>query len=304
MTTLLDWLRDIAGSAAPRKAAPRAIAAPARSCWTCRRHLAGGQRLHRAPRPDRRPGGPRSRAPRRRAPHPVQARWPSHASQCGFCTPGFVMAYASPPSARSEPRRSTMGRRQSLPLHRLSADRRGDDGCAGVDVAAAMLADRARRHLLRRQLLRATYARRACCSAGPHPDACSWPAAPISACWPAATRNPPTASSMSRTCPTERHRGRLHAITFGAAMTYPGHAVLVAAYPGPAPYSRGWARGRSGHRHDRRQSRQCLADRRHAAGAAGNWGATLQLASNFRGWTRRPGRRLLPRLSPHRDGSR
>ena len=52
-----------------------------------------------------------------------------HGSQCGFCTPGFVMALfalyhradARPVDRRA---RQRLDRRQSLPLHRLSADRR------------------------------------------------------------------------------------------------------------------------------------------------------------------------------------
>ena len=64
--------------------------------------------------------------------HPVQqAMVACHGSQCGFCTPGFVMSlfglYVEHP-----PRQATTGRqgsahradRQPLPLHRLSSDHR------------------------------------------------------------------------------------------------------------------------------------------------------------------------------------
>ena len=71
--------------------------------------------------------------------HPVQqAMVDLHGSQCGFCTPGFVMALfalyhradrrAGRPAARQR-----LDRRQSLPLHRLSADRR----CGAFGVCAA-----------------------------------------------------------------------------------------------------------------------------------------------------------------------
>ena len=130
--TVLDWLReDAAGQRAPKRAARRATAAPARSCWRASRRgkltyeafnacilllgqldgaelitvedLADGDTLH-----------------------PVQqAMVDHHGSQCGFCTPGIVMSlfaayHSGAPATRCEPLRPA--RRQSLPLHRLSPD--------------------------------------------------------------------------------------------------------------------------------------------------------------------------------------
>ena len=55
-----------------------------------------------------------------------------HASQCGFCTPGFVMslwvagANGRRPGCRRRPRHDQRpARRQSVPLHRVRADHRG-----------------------------------------------------------------------------------------------------------------------------------------------------------------------------------
>jgi xanthine dehydrogenase small subunit len=101
--TLLDWLRnEDAAAPAPRKAAPRATAAPA-PCWwangegdgvrwstvnACIQFLPmlDGKALLTVE--DLRPacGG---------ALHPAQqAMVDCHGSQCGFCTPGFVMSLA------------------------------------------------------------------------------------------------------------------------------------------------------------------------------------------------------------------
>ena len=55
--------------------------------------------------------------------------WEMHALQCGYCTPGMLIAAHAllrdnpAPSEHGDPRRD---RRQSLPLHRLQADRRRD----------------------------------------------------------------------------------------------------------------------------------------------------------------------------------
>ena len=61
--------------------------------------------------------------------HPVQqAMVDLHGSQCGFCTPGFVMAlfalyHRAGTRAGRSAARERLDRRQSLPLHRLPADR-------------------------------------------------------------------------------------------------------------------------------------------------------------------------------------
>ena len=68
--------------------------------------------------------------------HPVQqAMVESHGSQCGFCTPGFVMslfAFMKDGGANSRQEIDDGARRQPLPLHRLRANRPGG---AGDDVA-------------------------------------------------------------------------------------------------------------------------------------------------------------------------
>ena len=65
----------------------------------------------------------------------------THGSQCGFCTPGFVMSLftlyqqGKAPTRAGDRRRT---RRQSLPLHRLPPDRR----CGACTPARASAADR------------------------------------------------------------------------------------------------------------------------------------------------------------------
>ena len=200
------------GGPAPRKAAPRATAAPAPWCSA----------------------GPRTAGSRYRAVnaciqfvaqldgcqlltvedlkaadgalHPVQqAMVDCHGSQCGFCTPGFVMSLfaltreadtALPDEAAH--RRRAGG--QSLPLHRLRADRarpcsrpttlsRGttrSQACAGdTHGPAAGAAGRGDAGRRRRPaaLLRAGDRRRAGrAAAGSSPRRRSSPAAPTSAC--------------------------------------------------------------------------------------------------------------------------
>ena len=51
----------------------------------------------------------------------------AHGLQCGYCTPGMLIAAQALLDANPRPteeRNSRRDRRQSLPLHRLSADRR------------------------------------------------------------------------------------------------------------------------------------------------------------------------------------
>ena len=277
--------RSSRAARAPRKAAPRAIAAPAPSCWsvpTARREamnsciaLLGqidGQSV-RTVEGLRRPDG---------APHPVQAAMAeADATQCGFCTPGFVMsAYAfaaggEKPDARDHPRRAG---RQSLPLHRLPADRRGDDqDRRSADRACA----RCRRCAPVRPPSTAPSSRRArspsCWRCAPRiPRRCCWPAPPISACWPAGRASRRRPSSTSRTCRSSRRsREDKEEITIGAAVTYAeAMPLLIAAYPALKHLSRAAGLAADPHPgHDRRQYRHGLADRRHAAGAAGARGA-------------------------------
>ena len=174
---------------------------------------AHGQRLHPVPADARRQGAVHGRGPASAAAgdggalHPVQqAMVECHGSQCGFCTPGFVMSLwstyerhqrarhaADAPAAR---RRAV---RQPVPLHRLPADPRcrrahvrAAAACA-LDTAPARrgaaqtLQRRSRRCTLRRRrrasfiaprtldalaALRARAIRRRAC----------WPARPTSAC--------------------------------------------------------------------------------------------------------------------------
>ena len=61
--------------------------------------------------------------------HPVQqAMVDCHGSQCGYCTPGFVMALAGWAEQRRAQRRSAdIAHRQFVPLHRLCADPGGGE---------------------------------------------------------------------------------------------------------------------------------------------------------------------------------
>ncbi len=112
VTTLLDCCATIAACAAPRRAAPKAIAAPCtvvleregrrdavNACIVLLGQL-DGQSV-RTVEGLRAPGG---------GPHPVQvAMAEADATQCGFCTPGFVMSALAHASngGTADPKRST-----------------------------------------------------------------------------------------------------------------------------------------------------------------------------------------------------
>ena len=62
--------------------------------------------------------------------HPIQMGfWEKHGLQCGFCTPGMILAALPDARALSEADRgadSPSARGQPVPLHRLSQHRQGD----------------------------------------------------------------------------------------------------------------------------------------------------------------------------------
>ena len=260
-----------------------------------RAHLRERQRLHplhrlarrhpcRHGRASRRPGGPL---------HPVQqAMVDYHGSQCGFCTPGFVMSlyglWMRKPEARCRRSRrrcraisvaAPAMRRSSAPprLCRSSATSTGDPlvqsaqrSCQQLDGAEGRQARRDRRWC---GALHAAGLRRRPCRdlRGGARGHASSPAPPMSA------------SGSRNSCATSRpvvfishldelqphHRRRRRASRFGAGVSYTEAfdadlEALPATGRALEPHRR---RAGAQHGHDRRQHRQRLADRRHAAAA-------------------------------------
>ena len=114
-------------SPAPRRAAATATAAPAPSSSTGAGELLppAGRRGARQRHPDHRGAGPGRKL------HPLQQAFIDHvAVQCGFCTPGMILAAKALLDATPIPARRRSGRagRQPLPLHRLHQDCRGHRG--------------------------------------------------------------------------------------------------------------------------------------------------------------------------------
>ena len=191
--------RDRRRDAAPRKAAARATAAPARSrSGGCATASSSTSRSMPASCSSARSTAPRSSRSRTSPQadgtlHPVQAAMvEKHGSQCGFCTPGFVMAlfalYQSTDGAVTRERGQRLDRRQPLPLHRLPADRRcrrsppapgraatASASGAGDMTGAARLPRRRRGRLRRRRRHASSPRRRALDSLADlyeqHPDA-------------------------------------------------------------------------------------------------------------------------------------
>ena len=65
--------------------------------------------------------------------HPLQQKFLEHAAlQCGFCTPGLLVAAKALLDANPDPteeRGPLLAGRQPLPLHRLRQDHPRGDGC-------------------------------------------------------------------------------------------------------------------------------------------------------------------------------
>ena len=290
--------RDRGRDAAPRKAAARAIAAPARwrsagcarDAWSTSRSMPASSCSGRST------AASWSTVEDLAAPdgtlHPVQAAMvEKHGSQCGFCTPGFVMSAVHPVPGTERPVTAAGGqrldRRQPLPLHRLPADRRGRARGLRRSRASDRFAAAAERHdgpprLPRRQR-------------GPlHRRRDRFFAAPASARQrsPTSTSSIPTATIVAgatdvglwitkqlRDLPKIIHVGRvrgfdddrghrLRAADRRRRDLRPVEPHLRAHRPRPrrtAAPARLEAGARQ--RHRGRQRRQRLADRRHAAGA-------------------------------------
>ena len=90
---LVHWLRDELGLTGTH------VGCDTTNCGACTVHIErrGGEELHRPHRTGRRRRGHDDRGPLRTvtALHPMQAAfWEKHGLQCGFCTPGMIMAAA------------------------------------------------------------------------------------------------------------------------------------------------------------------------------------------------------------------
>ena len=216
-----------------------------------------------------------------------------HGSQCGFCTPGFVMAlfalYHAPtraPVDRDEVNDWIAGNLCRCTGYRPIVD-------AALAACAAAADDRFRRGSRRRaaQLAalhdeRRRLRRHRASASSPRPpridgarrrSTCSIrtrrssPARPTSGCGsPSSCATCRRSSSSAASRGLDRSRTRRDAISFGAAVTLRRRAMPYLAAIDPrsrrtaAPLRRQAGAQR---RHGRRQHRQRLADRRHAAGA-------------------------------------
>ena len=129
-TTLLDALREHLRLTGTKKGCGLG------QCGACT-VLMDGKRVNRACRSRRSPTAARSPTIEGLAQggqlHPLQAAFIEHdAFQCGYCTPGQIMAGVAciaeghAGSARGDPR---LDERQPVPLRRLRPHRRGDSGC-------------------------------------------------------------------------------------------------------------------------------------------------------------------------------
>ena len=229
---------------------------------------------------------------RRRAASGAAGDGRAHGSQCGFCTPGFVMSLlcglpraAHEPTRRADRRRA---RRQSLPLHRLRPDRRrprrrctsaprrdAGDGRGRRARAArghrrtARRLPRARRPPLLRPARRGRAGRVSTRSIPTRP---SWPAAPTSACGsPSSIGDIDHVHLISAACASCRRIARgatTLEIGAGGDLCATRCRAGAASIPTSASCMRRFALDADPQRrHGRRQHRQRLADRRQPAGA-------------------------------------
>ena len=224
--------------------------------------------------------------------HPVQqAMVDCHGSQCGFCTPGFVMTlFARYQRAARRPTRPAIndalagnlcrctgygpivdggaGACAASPARPRRAAAHGDAGAlaALADDEDVCIGDDERRFFAPRTLdaLAALYAT--------HPDATFLAGATDVGLWVTKQhRDLPTrhlARPRSRSC--SAHRGparRARASAPRVTLCRRRRRHLAALHPDSASCCAGSAPRRCATRHGRRQHRQRLADRRHAAGA-------------------------------------
>ena len=245
------------------------------------------------------------------APHPVQtAMAEADATQCGFCTPGFVMSAYAFAAGGEKPDLETIHDALAGNLCRCTGYRpivEAMTRIAGLPIEPAPAAAAAHRRPPRSAALpRAALARRAAGAAGRASRGAaagrrhrSRPAGqPVAQ---AAGRDHPRRARAGADGDRARTRRRSRSAP-PRPMPRPCR-LLIAALSGAEDLSRAAGLAADPHHgHDRRQYRHGLADRRHAAGAAGARGET---DARLRARRARPAAgRFLPRLPQDRAGAR